>query len=159
MTEVDLERWLLQCASKIEFPLKRLRMTKRSHDVTLAVEVYRTRSGGGFYIEFAIYSDDLPRPGPDESKFAPLYDWRMKNPKLRKLDGWCPDLPLSDGDASMLGFAREQVVLQGKEIFAAAHSLRSLMEALRGQSSRIVSASDAQLAGRIEAFLIQSESQ
>jgi hypothetical protein len=159
MTEVDLDQWLRQCAGNIEFPLKRLRMKKRSHDVTLAVEVYRTRSGSGFYIEFAIYSDVMPRPGPHESKFVPIYDWRLKNPRLRKPDGWCPDLPLLDDDASRLGFAREQVVIQGKEIFAAAHSLRSLMETLRRQSSRIGSASDTQLADRIEAFLVRSESQ
>jgi hypothetical protein len=147
----DLDHWLGKCAASIEPPLKRRKMRKRHGDVTISVEIYRTRHAEIFYIEFAIYSDDLPRPGPDESKTVPIYDWRLTNPLLRRPDGYCPDLPLNNDNLASLALAREQIVVQGKKIFEAAHSLQSLMNTLREQGSP----TEAYIADRIEAFLEQ----
>lgn len=147
----DLDHWLGKCAASIEPPLKRRKMRKRHGDVTMSVEIYRTRHAEIFYIEFAIYSDDLPRPGPDESKTVPIYDWRLTNPLLRRPDGYCPDLPLNNDNLASLALAREQIVVQGKKIFEAAHSLQSLMNTLREQGTP----TEAYIADRIEAFLEQ----
>lgn len=158
MTDIDLDLWLSQCAASIELPLKRKKMRKRSGDVTLAVEIYRTRFANNFYVEFAIYSDELLRPEANQSKTVPVYDWRLKNPSFRRSDGFCPDLPLTNEDRSALALAKEQIVIQGKGIFEAAHSLQTLVQALRRQ--RTIDAAwkgneavDAHIADRIETFL------
>ena len=161
MTEVDLEQWLRQCAGKIEFPLKRKKMKRRNCDVTLAVEIYRTRFAEIFYVEFAIYSDELPRPGPYESKSVPIYDWRLNNPTFGRADGLCPDLPIKNDDVAALALAKEQIVVQGKRIFGAVHSLETLARGLRQQSRIDPSRTgngpvDAIIADRIEAFLTRN---
>lgn len=157
MPIAEIDQWLRKGAASIAYPLRRKRLKKRYCDVTLGLEVYRTRFADTFYIEFALYNNQLPR-GPHGSKSAPVVTWRLKNVAVIRTGGDHPDLALTGDDPDELEFAKEQIIAQGNELFAKVHSMSLLMHALRGRGSKAIveetlGPSDGILADKIEAFL------
>ena len=157
MPIAEIDQWLRKGAASIGYPLRRNKLKKRFCDVTLGLEVYRTRFGDIFYIEFTLYNDQFPR-GPHGSKSAPIATWRRKNVAVIRTGGDHPDLGLTADNSDQLEFAKEQIIAQGNELFAKVHSMSSLMNALRGQGGKAVveetlGPSAGLLADRIQAFL------